>query len=134
MDFKLLASTFALIFLAELGDKTQLAAFAATAGSRSPWSIFVGASAALVLSTALAVLFGEAIQRLVPQHYLKLGAGILFVVFGGLLIASAIHTRSAATAPAAAGWPAWRSTQPRSSKPLPRKTTEPWPQPRLMPG
>jgi len=91
MDWKLLGSTFTLIFLAELGDKTQLAAFAATAGSKSPWSIFAGASAALVLSTLLAVLFGDTIQRWVPQHYLKLAAGVLFVVFGIVLVVAGLR-------------------------------------------
>ena len=102
MEWKLVLSTFSLIFLAELGDKTQLAAFAATAGARSPWSVFLGAASALVLSTLLAVLLGNTIQRVVPQQYLKLGAGILFVVFGALLIAASVRGREVVVAPAAA--------------------------------
>jgi Ca2+/H+ antiporter, TMEM165/GDT1 family len=101
VDWKLLASTFGLIFLAELGDKTQLAAFAASAGAKSPWSVFAGAAFALVLSTLLAVLLGDTVQRFVPQSYLKMGAGILFLVFGGLLIAS-VFARPAEARPAAA--------------------------------
>lgn len=103
MEWKLFFSTFALIFLAELGDKTQLAAFAATAGSRSPWAVFVGASVALVLSTLIAVVFGSAIQRVLPPVYLKLAAGVLFLIFGVLLLASGLRSQpepSAETAPA----------------------------------
>ncbi|MBD3239898.1 MAG: hypothetical protein GF331_04880 [Chitinivibrionales bacterium] len=96
MDWKLFASTFGLILLAELGDKTQLAAFAATAGSKSPLSIFLGASAALVLSTLIAVAVGASLQRFVPTHYLKIGAGILFVTFGVVLLLSAKPKAAAA--------------------------------------
>jgi rubrerythrin len=109
MDWKLFASTFGLIFLAELGDKTQLAAFAASAGSRSPWSVFYGAACALVLSTLLAVLLGDTIQKFVPQSYLKVGAGSLFIVFGILLLVSvfvrAPSAAVAAPAPTAAVMP-----------------------------
>jgi len=92
MDLKLFFSTFALIFLAELGDKTQLAALASSAGSRSPWSVFAGAAAALVMSTLLAVVLGSTLQRLLPQHYLKGGAAILFFIFGTLLLINAVTT------------------------------------------
>jgi len=105
MEWKLVLSTFSLIFLAELGDKTQLAAFAATAGARSPWSVFLGAASALVLSTLLAVLFGNTIQRFVPQQYLKLGAGILFLVFGALLLVAAARGKEVAAAPVPATAP-----------------------------
>lgn len=97
MDWKLFASTFALIFLAELGDKTQLAAFAATAGSKSPVSIFLGASAALVMSTLIAVMVGSALQKVVPVHCLKVGAGVLFVIFGVLLLWSVRPGRAEAS-------------------------------------
>lgn len=112
MDWKLFASTFGLIFLAELGDKTQLAAFAASAGSRSPWSVFFGAAIALVLSTLLAVLLGDTIQKFVPQSYLKIGAGALFIVFGVLLLISVFVKApvAAAAAPVSAGAMAMHTT------------------------
>ena len=88
MSWKLFASTFVLIFLAELGDKTQLAAMARAAGSGGArWTVFAAASAALVLSTLIAVLFGSALTRLIPETYIKLAAGALFVVFGVVIIA-----------------------------------------------
>lgn len=93
MDWKLFFSTFVLIFLAELGDKTQLASLAASAGSKSPWSVFIGASLALVLSTLLAILLGSIIQRLVPIKVIKLSAALLFFLFGALLLFSALTAK-----------------------------------------
>jgi Ca2+/H+ antiporter, TMEM165/GDT1 family len=103
MDLRLFLSTFALIFLAELGDKTQLAAFAASASARSPWTVFAGAATALVLSSLIAVLVGSTIHRFIPASYLKIGAGILFIGFGGLLLWNALkpqHEKAAVVAPA----------------------------------
>ncbi|MFQ5699105.1 MAG: TMEM165/GDT1 family protein [Myxococcota bacterium] len=82
MDWRLAASTFGLIFLAELGDKTQLATLGLATGTRSLLAIFVGASLALVATTAIAVVLGEAAARLVPELWLRRGAGALFVGVG----------------------------------------------------
>jgi len=95
MEWKLFLSTFGLIFLAELGDKTQLAAFAATAGSKSPVSVFLGASAALVMSTLIAVALGSVLQKVVPVSWLKLGAGILFIIMGAAFVVNVALTRPA---------------------------------------
>ena len=74
MDWKLVATTFTTIFLAELGDKTQLATLAfSTQGSRV--AVFLGSAAALVCTSALAVLFGEAITRVVSPRVLTRAAG-----------------------------------------------------------
>lgn len=75
-------SIFLALFLAELGDKTQLAvlAFAAETGSR--WSVFFAASLALVASTGLAVLVGDGLSRVVRPGVLQLAAGLLFVAIG----------------------------------------------------
>ncbi len=94
MDWRLLGSTFLLIFMAELGDKTQLTAFAYASGSRSPWSVFLGASLALVASTALAVGCATGLRRLLgpgAEMYIKLVAGVLFLVFGALLLWNALR-------------------------------------------
>ncbi len=82
MDFKVLLTTFGMIFLAELGDKTQLATFAFAAESKSRIAVFLGSAGALVLTSLLAVIFGTAISRLVPANYIKIGAGALFVLLG----------------------------------------------------
>ena len=81
MDWKLFASTFVAIFLAEMGDKTQLATMSLSAGS-SRWVVFAGAAAALVTTSAVAVLVGEGVARVVPQVWIKRGAGLVFVVLG----------------------------------------------------
>jgi putative Ca2+/H+ antiporter (TMEM165/GDT1 family) len=86
MDLKILASTFAVVFLAELGDKTQLATLALASSGRSKVSVLIGAAAALVLTTVLAVLVGEALGRAIPAVWLRRGSGALMVVLGGLLL------------------------------------------------
>ena len=82
MDFKVLVTTFATIFLAELGDKTQLATFAFSAETKSRVSVFIGSAGALVLTSLLGVLLGAAISKLIPPNFLKMGAGVLFVILG----------------------------------------------------
>ncbi len=100
MNLKLMVSTFALIFLAELGDKTQLAALASSAGSRHPWSVYIGASAALLLSTLIAVGLGSAFNRFAAdyQHVVRGVAGALFIVMGILLVAAAVRAARPAQA------------------------------------
>ena len=82
MDLKLLMTTFGLVFLAELGDKTQLATFCFSADCDSKLSVFLGSAGALVLSSLIAVVFGAAVSRVVPPNYIKIGAGIFFVIVG----------------------------------------------------
>jgi putative Ca2+/H+ antiporter (TMEM165/GDT1 family) len=82
MDFKILLTTFWVIFLAELGDKTQLATFAFAAETKSRFAVFLGSAGALILTSLLAVIFGSVMSRLVPAHYVKIGAGGLFVLLG----------------------------------------------------
>jgi putative Ca2+/H+ antiporter (TMEM165/GDT1 family) len=82
VDWRVLASTFGLIFLAELGDKTQLAAIAMAAESKSPLAVFVGATVALALVTLIGVIFGGTVTKFIPARYIRMGAGALFVVIG----------------------------------------------------
>lgn len=86
MDWRVAASTFGLIFLAELGDKTQLAAIAMSAESRSPLAVFLGATVALALVTLLGVAVGGTLTRVIPARYIRMGAGALFVVIGVLML------------------------------------------------
>jgi putative Ca2+/H+ antiporter (TMEM165/GDT1 family) len=83
MDLKLLATVFASVFVAELGDKTQLATMlfsAEAAGSRM--SVFLAASAALVVATAIGVLAGGFIAQHVSPAALKTVAGAGFIAIG----------------------------------------------------
>jgi putative Ca2+/H+ antiporter (TMEM165/GDT1 family) len=87
MDIKLLASVFGIVFLAELGDKTQLATllFAAKSpGNLIP--IFVGASLALVVASGIGVLAGGLIAQHVNPKILAYVAGTGFIVIGAWTI------------------------------------------------
>jgi putative Ca2+/H+ antiporter (TMEM165/GDT1 family) len=82
---KILLSTFALLFVAELGDKTQLAVISMTAKHKAPWWIFVGATLALAAVTLLGVLGGELLTRIIPEAVLRKIAAVLFVGMGLLM-------------------------------------------------
>ncbi len=88
MDLKILLTTFGLIFLAELGDKTQLATFSFAAESKSRLAVFLGSAGALVLTSLLAVVLGSGVSKLVPANYIRTGAGALFVFLGLWMILS----------------------------------------------
>jgi putative Ca2+/H+ antiporter (TMEM165/GDT1 family) len=87
MDLRMLLTTFGVVFLAELGDKTQLATLGLAAPGRSRLAVFLGGSAALVLTTAIAVVVGEELGRLVPALWVRRAAGVLFLVMGVLFLA-----------------------------------------------
>ena len=83
MDWKLFGSIFASVFVAELGDKTQLATMLfASKGEVSKWNVFFAAASALVVSTALGVLAGQLVSSAVPEKVLHWVAGLGFVAIG----------------------------------------------------
>lgn len=83
MDFKILFVVFGTVFLAELGDKTQLATVLfASEPSISPVTVFVGASLALILSSLIAVAAGTVISQYVDPRYLSYIAGGGFIIIG----------------------------------------------------
>ena len=86
MDWKLFASTFAAIFVAELGDKTQLAALSLSSGSKSKWVVFLASALALTASSAIAVAVGEGLTRVVSPIWLKRAAGVIFIAMGVLFL------------------------------------------------
>ena len=86
MDWKLFASTFVAIFVAELGDKTQLAALSLSSGSSSKWSVFAGSAVALVTSSALAVLLGDGVSRFISPLWLRRAAGVIFLLLGAVFL------------------------------------------------
>jgi putative Ca2+/H+ antiporter (TMEM165/GDT1 family) len=87
MDLKLLFSTFSLVFLAELGDKTQLATLSLAASGKSRLAVFLGAAAALVLTSSIAVLAGASVARVVPEVWIHRVAGAGFIIMGVLFLA-----------------------------------------------
>ena len=102
MNWQVFASTFVLIFLAELGDKTQLAAMARVVSDGSArWTIFAAASMALVCSTLIAVLVGDALTRVIPERTIRMAAALLFVVFGLVLFHQALASPAPTRVPEA---------------------------------
>lgn len=83
-------SSFSLITLMELGDKTQFAVIALSAEYNSPLPVYAGVMIAFALITALGVAVGKALTRLVPLKYIQLGSGILFILFGIIFLANAV--------------------------------------------
>ena len=86
MDWKIFATAFATLFLAELGDKTQLAVITMTASTESKLSIFLGASAALVVVTLLGVLVGGALSAWIPTEWLQRIVAVAFIIIGVLML------------------------------------------------
>jgi putative Ca2+/H+ antiporter (TMEM165/GDT1 family) len=95
MDWKLFLTTFGAVFLAELGDKTQLATMAFAAESRSKLTIFAAASLALVVAAGLGVILGDSLARFVPAQWIQRGAATLFVAIGAWLLWSSFKPPSA---------------------------------------
>jgi putative Ca2+/H+ antiporter (TMEM165/GDT1 family) len=83
MDWKLFASTFAAIFMAEMGDKTQLATLSLAAGGSSRKVVFAASALALVATTAIAVLGGEVVSRHLDPAWIRRAAGVIFILLGG---------------------------------------------------
>jgi Ca2+/H+ antiporter, TMEM165/GDT1 family len=85
VDWAAWASAFGLIFIAELGDKTQLAVMSQTCKFRRPWSVFLGGSLALTAVTALGAAGGQLVSALIPQAVIRAVAALGFVVMGLLI-------------------------------------------------
>ena len=86
MDLRVFLTTFGIIFLAEMGDKTQLAAMTMAAQTKKPWAVFVGASLALAAVSALGVVVGSLIGDYVPLEWVKRAAAVAFIVIGALML------------------------------------------------
>lgn len=86
MDWKILGTAFVTLFLAELGDKTQLAIITLSAKTDSKVAVFVGASLALVLVSLLGVLVGGVLTQFVPTEWLQRVVAVAFIVIGVLML------------------------------------------------
>ncbi|MFZ9753007.1 MAG: TMEM165/GDT1 family protein [Cyanobium sp.] len=96
----LLASTFVTVFLAELGDKTQLAIVSISGTSQRPGAVFAGSATALVLASLVGAAAGGSLSSLIPTDALQLAASIGFLILGGRLI---LRSRSAGDATGTSG-------------------------------
>ena len=83
MDLKILATVFVTVFIAELGDKTQLATLLFAADREvSKWTVFIGAAGALVVAAAIGVLAGSLISQFLSERQLNFVAGLGFIAIG----------------------------------------------------
>ena len=83
---KTVLTSFFLIAIMELGDKTQLAVVALSAEYNSPIQVFIGLMLAFTLLTALGVIFGKILCKYVSARYVRIGAGLIFLIFGVLFL------------------------------------------------
>lgn len=86
MEWKIIGTAFLTLFLAELGDKTQLAVITMTAKTDNKLAVFIGASLALIVVTLLAVLFGGLLTQYVPAEWLQRIVAAAFIVIGVLML------------------------------------------------
>jgi len=86
MDWRIFLTTFGVIFLAEMGDKTQLAAMTMAAQSKRPWAVFIGSALALTAVSAIGVMVGSVVGNYFPLVWIKRAAAIAFIVIGVLIL------------------------------------------------
>lgn len=86
MDWRVFLTTFGVIFLAEMGDKTQLAALTMAADSKKPWAVFLGAALALVAVSAIGVAVGTLLGNYLPIVWVKRAAASAFIAIGVLML------------------------------------------------
>jgi putative Ca2+/H+ antiporter (TMEM165/GDT1 family) len=86
MDWRAMMTTFGVIFLAEMGDKTQLAAMTLAAQTKKPLAIFIGAAVALVCVSAIGVLVGAGLSQYLPLIWIKRVSAVAFIVIGVLIL------------------------------------------------
>ena len=94
MLLTLLFTTFVTVFLAEMGDKTQLTTITLSSTTNKPLAVFIGSAIALILATLLGALAGGSIANLVPAFLLKLLSGIVFLSIGIKLLAESTDSTS----------------------------------------
>ena len=90
MDWKIFLTVFAAVFIAELGDKTQLATMLFAADKEvSKYTVFLAASAALVVASAIGVVAGSLLSEYINEKYLHYVAGVGFIIIGAFTLYNA---------------------------------------------
>jgi putative Ca2+/H+ antiporter (TMEM165/GDT1 family) len=90
MDWKIFLATFWAIFLAELGDKTQMANLCFAAKAKSWLSVFLASVAAFSVVTLITVFLGGILSKFIRPEYIKFSAASLFLILGALMLAGKI--------------------------------------------
>ncbi|GAB6085941.1 TMEM165/GDT1 family protein [Alkaliphilus crotonatoxidans] len=83
---KIIFTTFVIVFLAELGDKTQIQTMLLASQSKSVWPVFIGSSLALIMSSLVGVLAATYLNKFINPHYLQMAAGVVFIIIGCLTL------------------------------------------------
>ena len=86
MDWRVFLTTFGVIFLAEMGDKTQLAAMTMSAQTKKPWAVFIGSALALTAVSAIGVVVGSVVGDYIPLIWIKRAAAVAFIIIGVLIL------------------------------------------------
>ncbi|WP_071515500.1 TMEM165/GDT1 family protein [Geitlerinema sp. PCC 9228] len=86
MDWQLIGLSFMTVFLAELGDKSQVAAIALGGSSKAPKAVFLGTASALVLASFLGIMVGEGTAQILPQDIVKAIAAVGFTIMAFRLL------------------------------------------------
>ncbi|WP_414575194.1 TMEM165/GDT1 family protein [Anabaena sp. CCY 9402-a] len=89
--FVIFGTTFITIFLAEIGDKTQLSTLLMSAESHSPWVVFLGSGAALITTSLLGVLLGSWISKQLSPKALDKSAGVMLLFISVMLFWDVLH-------------------------------------------
>lgn len=93
MNWTTFLTVFTAIFVAELGDKTQLATMLFAADKQvNPWQVFFAAALALVLTSAMGVLLGSLFSRYLSEKLLQMISGILFMAIGAYSLYRAFYS------------------------------------------
>ena len=86
MNWKVFWLAFTTIFLAEMADKTQLAVFGLVSKTKLPLTVFLGTLLAFVVATAIAVLFGDLVDKFIPANIFRFVTAGIFIVIGVLML------------------------------------------------
>lgn len=85
MDLKIFLATFTAVFFAELADKTQIVGIGMASKSVKPFLVWLGSISAYIIVTAISVLIGAALGRLLKPEFIRYGGAAIFVIIGALM-------------------------------------------------
>ncbi|SKA97469.1 Uncharacterized protein family UPF0016 [Caloramator quimbayensis] len=83
---KIILTTFFLVFIAELGDKTQITTMLLSADTSSKFAVFIGSALALICSSFIGVMLGSIINKYIPPNIIQLASAVAFIIIGVLLL------------------------------------------------